>query len=123
MVEGEFLQGLPTVPITLTWKDQHVVLQATLDTGFSGDVHVSKDIAKELSLTITGYSMATLASGKSSKIPYAMGIAAMENAGQAIQVHVSNGIPLIGIGFLSKFGYIATIDCKYKKVHLKKHMQ
>ena len=120
MVEGTFDNGLPTIPISLAWKDHYAFLRVVLDTGFTGDIHITEDIARELGLPITGYSMATLANGTSLKIPYALGIVAMEKMGCAVEVHISNGVPLVGIGFLSKFGYKAIVDCKYKKVHLQK---
>ena len=120
MVEGKFIEGLPTIPVTLTWGGQYTTLRATLDTGFSGDVHVSHEIAKELSLPIIGYSIMTLANGETLKIPYARGIAAMEKSGQSMQIHISDGIPPIGIGFLTKFGYTAIVDCRHMKVGLEK---
>jgi len=44
----------------------------------------------------------------------------MEDETQNVNVIISNGFPLLGIGFLTKFGYTAIIDCKARTVTLDK---
>jgi len=77
-------------------------------------------MAKELGLQVSGVTKAQIANGLIVDVPVALAIAAMEGAINYIQVLISESMPLIGISFLSKFGYKTMVDCKYKTVVLEK---
>lgn len=66
------------------------------------------------------FKLITVAGGSQSSVPVATAIVAMESSGRKIDVLIGDGVPLVGIGFLTKFGYKAIVDCKYKKVALQK---
>ena len=44
----------------------------------------------------------------------------MEGEKKYIEVLIADGLPLLGISFLSKFGYKAEIDCRNKTIALEK---
>ncbi len=91
-----------------------------LDTGFTGDLQVTPKIARELGLQVVGVIKTQIANGDVIEVPVALAIAAMEGAENYIQVLISDSMPLAGIGFLSKFGYKAIIDCKYRNIALER---
>jgi len=91
-----------------------------LDTGFTGDLQVTPKIAKELGLRVIGVTKTQIANGQIIEIPVALAIAAMEGVKNYIQVLISDSMPLVGISFLSKFGYKAIVDCKYRAITLEK---
>ena len=120
MVDGTFLNAVPLIPITIAWRHGAQTSMAVLDTGFSGDLQITPAIAKELGIQKKSVAYATMADGKVHEVPISLAIASMENVGKTVQVLVSEGVVLAGIGFLSKFGYKAIVDCKYRKVMLQK---
>ena len=120
MVNGIFSGNVPLVKIAVAWGQSVQTPLVVLDTGFTGDLQVTPKIAKELGLQVTGVTKAQIANGQIVDVPVALAIAAMEGAINYIQVMISESTPLIGISFLSKFGYKAMVDCKYKTVVLEK---
>lgn len=120
MVKGIFSDNIPFVRIAIAWGQSVQTPLVVLDTGFTGDLQVTSEMAEELGLQVTGVTKAQIASGQIVDVPVALAIAAMEGAINYIQVLISESMPLIGISFLSKFGYKATVDCKYKTVALER---
>lgn len=91
-----------------------------LDTGFSGDLLVTPKMATELGLKTAGVTRARFANGQVMNVRSALALAAMEGVLNYVEVLIVEGIPLVGIDFLTKFGYRAIVDCKYKEVALEK---
>lgn len=120
MVRGEFIENLPCVNVNIGWGQAVQSRTFVLDTGFTGDLQVNYDIAKELNLEIIGVIGTKIADGKIVNMPTAVAIVSMEGQKEYVEILVSEGGPLLGIGFLSKFSYRATIDCKYKTVLLER---
>lgn len=120
MVRGEFIGNLPCVNVNIGWGQAVQSSTFVLDTGFTGDLQVNYDIAKELNLEVIGVIGTKIADGKIVSMPTAIAIASMEGVKNYVDVFISEGTPLLGIGFLAKFSYKATIDCKYKNVGLER---
>ena len=95
-------------------------ISAILDTGFTGDIQIDPVIASELGLRPDDIMEVTIAGENRISFPIATAIAVMELSGQKMDVLIGAGLPLVGIGFLTKFGYTAIVDCKHKKVLLRK---
>lgn len=91
-----------------------------MDTGFTGDLQVPPGFARELGLTIKSIEKFKIANGQIVDVPQSLAMAAMEGMANYVQVGISNGSPLAGISFLTKFGYRAIVDCKYRTVILDK---
>lgn len=91
-----------------------------MDTGFTGDLQVTPKIAEELGLKVTGVTKARLANGQILDVPVALALAVMEGKVNSIQVLISDSFPLAGISFLTKFGYRAIVNCKYRAVLLER---
>lgn len=120
MIQGGFTGNIPFIKIGLTWGGLVQTPFAVLDTGFTGDLQVTPLIAKELRLEIMGFIAIKVATGQIIEVPVAAAVASMEGLQSPIEVLISESMPLVGINFLSKFGYKATVDCKNRKVFLER---
>lgn len=120
MINGIFYGNTPVISFIVA-SGQSVKNQAfILDTGFTGDLQVTPEIARELSLKEIGVEPVGIADGSKVFMPSALAIAAMEGASNRVDVLISKGRPLAGIGLLSKFGYKTIVDCKVRTVKLEK---
>mgnify|MGYP001568125457 CR=1 FL=1 len=120
MTNGFFIENTPLIRIILGWGQSVQAPFVILDTGFTGDLQVTSKIAIELGLELIGVTNVQIANGQIVRVPMAIAFASMEGIKNYVQVLISDSVPLAGISFLSKFGYKATIDCKYKTVKLEK---
>jgi len=121
MVTGKFVDGDKPMVQALIASGQAIQNPFfVLDTGFTGDLQVTPQIAKELGLDLSGVTNARIANGKIIPVPTAVALAGMEGLQLYATVLVSDGMPLLGISFLEKFGYKAIVDCKYKTVTLER---
>ena len=120
MVEGKFFEDTPLIPITIGWDHGTKSWAAILDTGFSGDLQITPEIAQELGIAKKSIAYATMADGKVAEIPMGIAVVALEDTKRPVRVLISAGTVLAGIGLLTKFGYKAIVDCKHKKVALQK---
>ena len=120
MVKGVFTENMPLIPVLVAWGQSVQAPFVILDTGFTGDLQVTPEIAKELGLKVTSVQNVRIANGQVVEVPTALAIAVMEGAMNYIDVLISDSMPLAGISFLSKFNYKAIVDCKYKTVDLER---
>lgn len=120
MISGVFVENIPLIKIVVAWGQSVQAPFVILDTGFTGDLQVTPKIARELGLQVAGVTKTQIANGDVIEVPVALAVAAMEGAVNYIQVLISESMPLAGISFLSKFGYKASVDCKYRTVALER---
>jgi len=120
MLKGVFVENIPLIPVVIAWGQAVQTPFVVLDTGFTGDLQVTSKIARELGLEVAGVTKSRIANGQVIDVSTALALAAMEGSIKTIQVLIAESMPLAGISFLSKFGYKATIDCKYKTITLEK---
>ncbi len=120
MVKGFMNGNVPFIIVSVLNGNNLLDIQFTLDTGFTEDLLVTHEIASELELDAENFSELYVANGEKVTLNFSNANAIMENENKKVQILVSNGIPLLGIGFLTKFGYKAIIDCKQRTVTLEK---
>ncbi len=122
MVEGFMRGNIPLITITVFNLSNVLDITFTLDTGFSEDLLITPEIVRELELEIVETDTINIfnANGEKVLLNTSFVSAKMENEIQDVQVIISKGFPLLGIGFLTKFGYKAIIDCKQRTVILEK---
>jgi len=120
MISGVFVENIPLIKVIVAWGQSVQAPFVILDTGFTGDLQVTPKIAVELGLKIVGVTKTQIANGQVIQVPVALAIASMEGAANYIQVLISDSFPLAGISFLTKFGYKALVDCKYRTVALER---
>ena len=120
MIKGAFTGDIPILPISVTWGRMIQTPLFILDTGFTGDLLVTPQIAKELDLKINGATNIKVANGDVISISTATARASMEGRVNYVQVLISESMPLAGISLLSKFSYKAIVDCKNRDVILER---
>lgn len=120
MINGFFIENVPWIEIVIGLRQFVQKPLVILDTGFSGDIQITPQIAHELGLISTNVVSVHIANGEIVNVPVALAMASMEGEKQYIQVLISWGAPLLGINFLNKFSYKAVVDCKNKTVFLRK---
>jgi predicted aspartyl protease len=119
-MKGLFVDDFPAIKIVISWNQKTLVPIMILDTGFNGDLQITPAMAQELKLEIAGQIKSKIASGQNIEFPMAYAISAFENLSEYVDVLISDNPPLVGMGFLKKFGCKAIIDCKNKNFTLKK---
>lgn len=120
MIKGTFIKNTPLVQIFVGWGQNVKAPFVVLDTGFTGYLQITKKIAEELGLKITGVLPVIIPNGQIINVPTAFAFANMEGEKKYIEVLIAEGLPLAGISFLSKFGYKAEVDCKNRTITLEK---
>jgi len=122
MIKGTFIKNTPLVRIFVGWGQNVKAPFVVLDTGFTGYLQVTRKIAEELGLRITGVLPVIIPNGQIINVPTAFAFANMEGDKKYMEVLIAEGLPLVGISFLSKFGYKAEVDCKNRTITLEKVM-
>ncbi len=120
MVQGVFVDSdKPTVPVTIAWNEAVQITHFLLDTGFTGDLVITEQMAKDLGLEIMGVSSMKAVGHTAANFPIATAIASMEGNQLLVTAYIiPDGWPLLGISFMEKFNYKAEVDCKNKTVKL-----
>lgn len=122
MVKGFMRGNIPLITVTITNLENVLDVTFTLDTGFSEDLLITPDIVHELGLKTVDTDTINIfnANGEKVLLNTSFVSAILEDEVQDMQVIISKGFPLLGIGFLTKFGYKAIVDCKKRTVTLEK---
>ena len=120
MIQGVFQENIPLIRVAIGWGQFVQTPFVVLDTGFTGDLQVTPRIASDLGLQVVGVTKSRIANGNIMEVPTALAIAAMEDMTQTINVLIVESVPLVGISFLTKFGYRAIVDCKHRSIVLEK---
>lgn len=123
MVNGSFKGSehqLPYVPTVLSWASNVQTPSFVLDTGFSGEIAVTDQMARDLGLLFDGVMTLNVATGVAEEFRTANIFATMEGQTYYMTaVLIPKGKrPLLGIKFMEKFNYKAIVDCKNKTVRL-----
>ncbi len=119
MIQGKFIDGdKAVVPANIAWGPVAQTQYFVLDTGFTGDLIVTPEIAEDLGLEITNMTSAHLVAGEIINLPTATALALMEGEQLYVSVVIAKGWPLLGMSFLEKFNYKAIVDCYKKTVTL-----
>lgn len=118
MITGTLINDIPLIQINLASGSAVSSPYVILDTGFTGDLLVSRKVADELGLKPLGVEPVNIAGGQAINVQSSLAFANMEGATKTVQVLISSGGLLAGISFFRKFGYKVVVDCKNSKVFL-----
>lgn len=77
-----------------------VVIEAILDTGFSGELSVSTDVVLRLGLKIVDFTQAIIAGGRAIRVPWCFVDLQFAGMSREILALVMNGVPLLGMSAL-----------------------
>ncbi len=120
MIQGKFYGNTPTIEVTMTWKGLVQSPEFILDTGFTGSLWVSPEIADYLGLKIAGSQPVRVAGDKIEDVPVSLAIVEMESIKMPVTVLVSGNLLLAGIGLFTTFAYKTIVDCVNRTAILEK---
>jgi len=120
MIEGYFDGSSPMINVIVGFGQFTQIPAVLLDTGFTGDLQITPQLAKDLGLEMTGVEKMMVADGTIITVPTSFAFVEIEGIKKYIRVLVSESMSLAGISLLSRFQYKAVVDCKYKTVALEK---
>lgn len=120
MIKGFFIDNTPFIKVKIGYGRSIQIPIVILDTGFSGDLQINKTIADRLEIEPIGATPVKVANGQTVFVGTALAVAQMEGETSAVDIIISDGMPLAGVNLLSKFGYKAIVDCKNKTVGLER---
>lgn len=123
MVKGFFIENTPFVEVAVGGNKVTRSAFFVLDTGFSGDLQMNPQIASDIGLHALGAVSVRLADGSVVEVPFSSAVATMEDALTDVEVLVIDSMPLVGINFLTKFGYSAMVDCSKRRVCLSRYSE
>ncbi|OGZ72104.1 MAG: hypothetical protein A2908_04400 [Candidatus Staskawiczbacteria bacterium RIFCSPLOWO2_01_FULL_38_12b] len=120
MIHGAIYNSRPLIPLTIGWNSKTQEVTALVDTGFTGELKISLKDAVELGIETTHTELITLADENTVGMFAGLAQVSMEGAQKTMEVLISDGMPIIGVGLLKKFGYILTVNFPASLVSLKK---
>lgn len=120
MIEGYFDGNAPMVNLAVGFGQFTQIPAVLLDTGFTGDLQITPQLAQELGLEISVTENMKVADGRIVAVPCAFAFVELEGIKKHVRVLISEGMSLAGISLLSRFQYKAIVDCKYKTVALER---
>lgn len=120
MIQGVLIGNTPLIKIALSWKNSVVFSNVIVDTGFTGDIQITTEIALALKLTPTGFTQVRIANGDLITVKTAVAMVILEGVKKYVEILFSPSEPLLGVGLLKKFGYRAIVDGKNNTVFLEK---
>ncbi len=120
MIEGIIVDNTPYVRIKLIGRELDHYEWFILDTGFTGELHIPNHLVHKLELKLSTSSSFIMGNGKWGKFITSKVVASLVNDSRKLDVIISEGSALAGVGFLYKFGYRAILDGKYKTINLEK---
>lgn len=120
MIKGIIHNNRPLISLTVGWKLGVQELIALVDTGFTGELKISPEKAVELGLQTTHTEPVTLADENQIYMQASLALVAMEGVTNVVNVLISKGIPIIGVGLLRRYGYALNMDVKHNSLILQK---
>lgn len=120
MIRGTIHNNRPFISLIVGWRFGVQETVALVDTGFTGELKISPEKALELGLQITHAEPVTLADEKTVYMRASLAVVSMEGIRNVVNVLVSQGTPIIGVGLLRRFGYALNMDVKYNSLILQK---
>lgn len=118
MVKGFFIGNTPFVEVTVASGDAVKRESFVLDTGFTGDLQVTPQMAIDLGLKVISVEPIKYGDGRVIDTPTALAKAALEFRDRFVNIVISDGSPLAGIGFFKRFGYKISVCCRTHTVEL-----
>jgi len=120
MIKGVVYNNRPLISLIVSWKLGVQEIIALVDTGFTGELKLSPEKATELGLQTTHTELVMLADEKTVNMQASLALVSMEGVTNTVNVLISQGIPIIGMELLRRFGYSLNIDLKYNLLILQK---
>ena len=110
MLTGYIQDDKPLIPIDIGLGQNIQRLPALVDTGFTGELKIPENIARDANASITEVKNLYFANGEA--IPHGVGRVHVdiERIQKEVNVFIGNGPVLIGVKLLRNFGYTLKMD-------------
>ncbi|MBU1179378.1 hypothetical protein KJ885_00350 [Patescibacteria group bacterium] len=121
MVEGIIKQNKPLVQVTVaSWLQGVKDVLALVDTGFTGDLSISKETMEELGLGVRSIKAVTFGDEKVKNMPFSKTSMYVGKRKCDVDVLIAGekGRAKIGIGLLTKLGFKLEVDYRNDSVRL-----
>lgn len=120
MVYGYFLDGIdvPYIEVMVFLGKKAVRSVFVMDTGFSGDLKIDEQLARELGVIAIEEGHIANAQGEKIRVGRTRGYVELEGRKILVSIFILTGAQLAGIGLFSAFGYKVVVDCKHRTAHL-----
>ncbi len=120
MIKGIVHDNQPLISVIVGWKREVQELVALVDTGFTGELKMSPEKVSQFGLEITHTEPVALADEQVVNMSASLAYVSMEGVANVVSVLVSEGMPIVGVGLLKKFGYTLNVDFKYDTLFLER---
>lgn len=120
MIKGIVHNNRPLISLVVGWKIGVQEMVALVDTGFTGELKISPEKAVELGLQTTHTEPVILADEKKVYMQASLALVSLEGIASMVNVLISKGIPIIGVGLLRRFGYALNMDVRRNSLILQK---
>lgn len=120
MLRGIIHKNQPLITLTIGWHLGVQEIVALVDTGFTGELKIPPNKVSELGLQITHTEPICLANEKIVNMQASIAAVSMEGTVKVVNVLVSDGIPIIGVGLLKRFDYALLADFKRDSLTLER---
>jgi clan AA aspartic protease len=122
MIKGVVYNNRPLISVVIGgWSlgaVQEVV--ALVDTGFTGELKASPKTTTELGLQPDHTERIRLGDNKEVFMPASLALVSMEGTVNVVNVLIAEGMTIVGVGLLRRFGYAFNIDFRYNSLVLQK---
>lgn len=105
MIQGTIDENRPLILVEIGWLLGFQEFPALVDTGFTAELKISQQQADELGLEITYAESILLGNDETVPMQGSVALISMEGVAKVVNVLVSKGEAIIGVGLLRKFGY------------------
>jgi predicted aspartyl protease len=112
MVKGLVYKNRPIIKLTVANGLEARRVITLVDTGFTGELKLSAKEAMDLNIIPDRLETVRLANGKPARMFAGSAEVSMEGIKNSVEVLISDGMPIIGVGLLKRFGYNLNIDLK-----------
>ncbi len=118
MITGRIEEDIPLITISLGWFSGVKKITAIVDTGFSGDLKIPPSLAQELNIEASYTEVLVLADDRKINIPVGLALASIEGEHKIVSALIGEGVSLIGVRMLKKFGMKLIADFKKETLTL-----
>ena len=116
MITGELDENRPYITVPIRWAGRVQEIPVLIDTGFDGDIRISRKEAEDLKLIFDHSQRFEFADGSKKDVPGSIGYSECNGVINSVNIAILDGQAMIGMGFLEKFSAILTINLKQKSV-------
>lgn len=110
MIRGHIIKNRPFIGLTVAWKESVQDVVVLIDTGFTGEIKITKEVATDLNLEVTGVTNVQLGDRQEAIMATALALVSISGVSRVVTVLIGEGDVLVGMGLLKKFNCLLTLN-------------